>query len=57
MKPEIKTDFKSSEDIFDENDIEALPAIREGLRDLREGRSKPADEVFDRLEKKYRAML
>lgn len=57
MKPELKTDFEPSEDIFDENDIEALPAIREGLRDLREGRSKPADEVFDRLEKKYRAML
>lgn len=57
MKPESKQDFTPSEDVFDEIDIEALPAIREGLRDLREGRSKPADEVFDRLEKKYRAML
>ena len=31
-------------------------AIAEGLEDVRAGRVTPADEVFDRLETKYRAM-
>lgn len=31
-------------------------AIREGLRDIKEGRCKPADEVFNRLIAKYTAM-
>ena len=32
-------------------------AIQLGLDDLAAGRTKPAEEVFDRLERKYRAML
>lgn len=37
--------------------LAALDAsIRRGLADATEGRVKPADEVFDRLEAKYRAM-
>lgn len=31
-------------------------AIEEGVASVRAGRTKPADEVFDRLEAKYRAM-
>lgn len=39
-------------------DREALldAALRAGLADVEAGRTKPADEVFDRLEAKYRAM-
>ncbi|MEP6785993.1 MAG: type II toxin-antitoxin system ParD family antitoxin [Sphingomonadales bacterium] len=32
-------------------------AIMGGLADAEAGRVRPADEVFDRLEKKYRAMV
>ena len=32
-------------------------AIVRGLDDVEAGRSKPASEVFDRLEAKYRAMI
>ena len=32
-------------------------AIARGIADCDTGRSKPADEVFDRLEAKYRAMI
>lgn len=32
-------------------------AIRAGLADAEAGRTKPADEVFDRLIAKYRAMI
>ena len=32
-------------------------AIRRGLDDLAAGRTTPAEEVFDRLERKYRAMI
>jgi antitoxin ParD1/3/4 len=39
-----------------ENRLAALDAaIARGLRDVEAGRLKPADQVFDRLEKKYRA--
>jgi antitoxin ParD1/3/4 len=31
-------------------------AIRRGLADVKEGRTRPAEEVFDRLEAKYRTM-
>ena len=31
-------------------------AIARGLADIDAGRTKPADEVFDRLEEKYRAL-
>jgi antitoxin ParD1/3/4 len=31
-------------------------AIEAGLEDIEAGRSRPAEEVFDRLEAKYRAM-
>jgi antitoxin ParD1/3/4 len=31
-------------------------AIARGLADIEAGRTKPAEEVFDRLEAKYRAM-
>jgi antitoxin ParD1/3/4 len=32
-------------------------AIQRGLDDVEAGRTKPASEVFDRLEAKYRAMI
>ena len=32
-------------------------AIQRGLDDLGAGRTTPADEVFDRLERKYQAMI
>jgi antitoxin ParD1/3/4 len=32
-------------------------AIAKGLADIEAGRVKPAEEVFDRLSKKYRAMI
>ena len=32
-------------------------AIQHGLDDLAAGRTTPADEVFDRLERKYQAMI
>jgi antitoxin ParD1/3/4 len=32
-------------------------ALAQGLADVAEGRTKPADAVFDRLESKYRAMI
>jgi antitoxin ParD1/3/4 len=32
-------------------------AIQRGLDDVEAGRAKPASEVFDRLEAKYRAMI
>lgn len=35
---------------------EAIAAIRRGLADVRRGKTKPADEVLDRLENKYKAM-
>lgn len=57
MKPEPKLELEPSEDVFDEIDIEALPAIRRGLADSRAGRGRPAEEVFAELEKRYRAML
>ncbi|MGK9234047.1 type II toxin-antitoxin system ParD family antitoxin [Inquilinus limosus] len=31
-------------------------AIERGLADIEAGRTKPADEVFERLERKYRSM-
>lgn len=38
--------------------LAALDAsIERGLADIRAGRTKPAEEVFDRLEAKFRAML
>ncbi|MEO7177452.1 MAG: type II toxin-antitoxin system ParD family antitoxin [Allosphingosinicella sp.] len=41
-----------------ESRLAALDAsIRRGLADADEGRTKPADEVFDRLESKYRNMV
>ncbi|MBN9890566.1 hypothetical protein [Salipiger abyssi] len=57
MKPESKQNFTPSEDVFDEIDIEALPAIRRGLADSRAGRGRPAEEVFAELEERYRAMM
>lgn len=32
-------------------------AIARGIADAAAGRAKPADDVFDRLERKYRAMI
>jgi antitoxin ParD1/3/4 len=32
-------------------------AIERGLQDIRDGRTVPAEEVFDRLEAKYAAMV
>lgn len=55
MKPELKPELKPSEDVFDEFDIEALPAIREGLADLRAGRVFSADEVEQRLREKFQS--
>ena len=59
MKPDTKLDLAAHdiEDIcMDADDVAALPKILQGLEDSREGRSKPAEEVFDRLTAKYRAM-
>ena len=40
-----------------EKRVEALnAAIARGRADIEAGRSKPAEEIFDRLEAKYRAM-
>lgn len=40
----------------DETDSELDAAIERSFADLHEGRIKPAEEVFDRLEQKYRRM-
>ena len=58
--------FKSEADVLREgvrlvqereNRLAALDeAIEEGVSSVRAGRTKPADEVFDRLEAKYRAI-
>ena len=59
MKPDAKLDCAGHdiEDIcMDVDDVAALPKILQGLEGSREGRSKPAEEVFDRLTAKYRAM-
>ena len=41
-----------------ETRLAALDAsIRRGLADAEAGRTKPAEEVFDRLESKYRSMV
>lgn len=37
-------------------DAEAIAAIKRGIADVRAGRVKPAEDVFDRLEAKYKAM-
>ena len=45
------------EDIcMDADDVDALAKILQGLEDSGEGRSKPAEEIFDRLTAKYRAI-
>jgi len=59
MKPETRIDLKAhgmTDVAMDADDVAALPKIMQGLEDLEAGRSKPADEVFDRLKAKYRAM-
>ncbi len=34
-----------------------LSGVRQGLADLKAGRTKPAEDVFTRLEKKYQDMM
>ena len=36
-------------------DDDAMAAIRQGVADLKAGRTKPAEEVFSRLEARFRA--
>lgn len=38
-------------------DADTIAAIRRGIADIKAGRTKPAEEVFDRLEAKYRGMM
>ncbi len=43
--------------LIQDREARLAAAIARGLADVKAGRVKPADEVFDRLEAKYRAML
>lgn len=56
MKPDTKLDHAAHdiEDIFDDEDIEALPAIHEGLADCQAGRMSSSDEVEKRLKDRFR---
>jgi len=54
MKPQPKPEFEPSEDVFDDEDIEALPAIHEGLADIEAGRVSSADDVEKRLKERFR---
>ena len=55
MKLERTAQIQPSEDVFDDSDIEAIPAIREGLAELRAGRSLSADEVETRLKAQFQS--
>jgi len=55
MRPALKTEQKPSEEVFDEIDLEAIPAIREGLADLRAGRVHTSEEVEAHLRKKFQS--
>jgi len=59
MKTDPKIDFAKHDIVdicMDSDDVAALPKILQGLEDCREGRTKPVDEVCERLKAKYRAM-
>jgi len=56
MEPKLKNEPEPSEEVFDEIDLEAIPAIREGLADLRAGRVHPSEEVFAEVREHIRAM-
>lgn len=56
MKPQPKAEFQPSEEVFDEIDLAAIPAIREGLADLRAGRVFSADEVEKRLSEEFEGL-
>ncbi len=49
----IRHDQELHKDAVDE---EAMAAIRQGIADLKAGRTKPAEDVLARLEAKYSAM-
>ena len=53
MKPEPKFEQIPSEDVFDDEDMAALPAILEGLADIEAGRVYSADEVEQRLKERF----
>lgn len=49
----IRHDQAQEKDAVDE---EAMAAIRQGIADLKAGRTKPAEDVFSRLEARLRAL-
>lgn len=49
-------DWKVKRRILQEESATVREAIAEGLKDLRAGRVKPAEDVLSRLEAKYRDM-
>ena len=49
----IRHDQEEHKDRIDE---EAIAAIRQGIADLQAGRVTPAEELFQRLEEKYRRL-
>ena len=53
MTLEPKIAHAPTEDVFDDEDMAALPAILEGLADLEAGRSFSADEVEKRLSQEF----
>ena len=40
----------------DQIDAEAMSAIRKGIDEIKAGRTKPAEDIFKRLEEKYQSM-
>ena len=53
MRDLIRHDQEEHKDRIDE---EAIAAIRQGIADFQAGRVIPAEDVFKRLEEKYRSL-
>lgn len=54
MRSEPQLKQTPASDVFDDEDMVALPAILEGLADLEAGRSFSADEVDKRLSEEFK---